>query len=78
MCMKLKNGYQDTEIVNIDGYYLRCTFADKVDYIEVILKEGDSNNVLNLVPVKSIASAVFPCPTDYETEITKDTPRMGK
>ena len=41
-CVKLKNGYQDCEVINIDGYFVRCGSCDKVQYMEVELLDGSS------------------------------------
>jgi hypothetical protein len=76
--IKLKNGFQDCDIIKIDGYYVRCVDADMVDYMEVILTENNAQKVLELKPTKCTAQADFPCPTAFETEITHKTTRMKK
>ena len=75
-CVKLKNGYQDCEILNIDGYFVRCVSCDKIDYMVVTFLEGDSNRDVKLTPVKSTARANFPSPSPFDTRITNKTERM--
>ena len=48
-CVKLKNGYQDCEILDMDGYFVSCVSCDKIDYMVVtLLLEGDSNRDVKL------------------------------
>jgi len=75
-CVKLKNGYQDCELLNMDGYFVRCVSCDKIDYMVVTLLEGDSNRDVKLTPVKSTARANFPSPSPFDTRVTHKTERM--
>ena len=76
--LKLKKGYEDCEVINIDGFYVRCIEANKVEYIEVVLQEGETRKVLKLEATKTTATARFPCPTGFDTTITHKTSRMSK
>ena len=74
----LKNGYEDCDVLNIDGYYVRCVSADKVQFIEVVLQEGDTRKILKLEAESTSALASFPCPGPFDSEITSSTPRRKK
>ena len=52
--------------------------AQNVEYVEVVLQDGNSIKNLKLQTVTSTAGARFPCPTGNETKITVGTARMTK
>ena len=45
--LRLKNGCEDCESMNMHGCCVRCVDAEKAECMEVVLEEGDTKNSLN-------------------------------
>ena len=76
--LRLKNGYEDCELINMDGCCVRCVDAEKVECMEVVLEEGDTRKLMELKPAKVGVVAEFPCPGEFDTELTHRVSRMRK
>ena len=77
--VKLKHGFEDCFIINMDGHYVRCVEASNVEHIEVML-EGDhcEDNIRRIEISKTSAKAMFPDPEDILSGSTKIPQRRQK
>ena len=73
--VKLKNGLEDCNTINVDGHFVRCVEANKVEHIELTLQEGDTKKVLQLKANSTTANAEVPAPI-LECKITHNTERV--
>ena len=77
--VKLKHGFEDCFIVNVDGHHVRCVEASNVEHIEVML-EGDpcEDNIRRIEISKTSAKAMFPDPEDILSGSTRIPQRRQK
>ena len=77
--VKLKNGFEDCFIVNIDGHYVRFVEACNVDHIEVMLEGYSSGNNIRKIEISKIAAhAMFPDAENIMEDWTGDPQRRQK
>ena len=74
MKLKLKNGYVDVFVINIDGYYINCVEAKNVQYIELLLESG---KLIRLKAEEQAAVVKFP-DTLAGSDIDHRTPRTDQ
>ena len=74
MRLKLKNGWVDVFVINIDGYYIYCVEAKDVQYIELLLESG---KLIRLKAEEQAAVVKFP-DTLADHDIDHRTPRTDQ
>ena len=77
--VKLKHGFEDCFIVNVDGHHVRCVEASDIEHIEVML-EGDpcADNIRKMEISKTSAKAMFPDAEDILAGSTRIHQRQQK